>query len=180
MKYLADSCKNCIVENEDGSQTITITKSSVNDDYRLFDFRTYGGDPLASLIWMGKALSDGEQIFQPAIVTNVSGETINLSYDGYANNIGGSDLITMPSDGSKYEISPPKPYYFNNIDPAVYNPAHSLLLNNQSIKMMNVSIFKGDYLQGVMVELRASMEGSISGVNDNGYVVINLKIITIN
>jgi len=165
---------------DNGTTKLIITKNSAYDDYRLFDFKTSSGDSLASLAWIGVKLSTGDKILQPAIVTNMAGVTTYLSYDGRANYIGGSgsDLITMPSDGETYKISPPKPYYFNNDNPLVPNPNYSLNYNNKSIEMRNISIFKGDYSQGVMIELRASLEGSFYST-ESGYVVIMLKVNTI-
>lgn len=180
MTELKKFSNECIDENELGNVKITVDKNSIYDDYLLFNFKTSTGYPLASLAWMGTSLSTGGKIFQPAIVTNIPGVTTYLSYSGCANYIGGSDIISMPSDGSKYTISPPKPYYFKNDDLLTHNPTYALDQNNKSIEMKNISLFTEDYSQGAMIKLRASMEGSIDGVSDDGCVVILLTINTIN
>lgn len=179
MTDLTKISDDCIDDDGLGNVKITIDKNSIYSDYKLFEFKTSTGDPLASLAWMGTSLSTGDIIFQPAIATNIPGLDILLSYDGYANYIDGSELITMPSDGKTYTISPPKPYYFNNGDPLVFDPTYSLNKNNNSIGMHNISLFKSDHSQGVMIGMRASTEGSVTGPSDDGLVVIFLNIKTI-
>ena len=165
---------------DDGTTNIIITKDSIYDDHAIFNFRLSTGEIIADLAWMGASLKTGMRIFQPAIVTNQTAYKISLSYDGRANYIKGSDEIVMPSDGSTYTIAPPTLYYFNNNNPLLPNPEYELSDNNKSLYLRNISIFKEDRSQGVMVSLRASMEGSVIDPPNTGFVIISIKVETIN
>ena len=178
-----DSIPECIKKETtetEGVIKIIINKNSIYDDYLLYNFRLSTGEVIAALSWMGASLKTGVRIFQPALITNRTDYKVSLSYDGVANYIRCSDTIVMPSDGSTYIMSPPTQNYFNNNNPLVPNPDYELSDNNKSIYLQNISIFKEDRSQGIIINLRASMQGSVLEPPNSGIVIVNFTVDTIN
>ena len=168
---------------ENTHQKIVFTYSAVNDSRRLFDVHYSDGSYCASITWMGKTVSAGQQVWQPGIMTN-NVDTKYLSFDGQNNFTGGNEQIVWPSNGSEYEITTGRFYYFNNSNPEKFDTTYSLLKNNNSIRMNNISIFNKDYTKGVMMDLRASLEGAVQDCSEpnkpvTGYIVVLASIDTI-
>ena len=168
-----------VLEDGTGPMKFVIQESMADETFELTPLYLSTGQEIASLCWVGKSIQAPGTIYQPCILTKEEGAKY-LSYDGRVNYSGDSDLITMPSIGSLYPISQMNEYYFNDDNPLLPQKRYGLTSNNKSIRMNNISIFKEDYSKGVMMDLRASMEGVFSTEGKSGWVVILAAVDTIN
>lgn len=162
-----------------GPMKFVIQESMVYETFMLAPLYLSTGEYIASLCWVGDSQEGTGTINQPCIITHED-DTKYLSYDGRINYAGGSDSVIIPNVGATYPITQRKEYYFNRDNPLIPDKKYSLLSNNASIRLNNISIFNQDYSKGVMLDLRASMEGVFSTNPKEGWIVILAAVDEIN